>query len=108
MSHAIRLSKRYVHTYPYRREDAQKSILHTETALILSPKADAGHFYTYLHAKELGLKVSFTGISYVDYTLVRYRACELRVGEEIANPDLFCGHWELSIARSHVDHLEAV
>ncbi|CAJ1401926.1 unnamed protein product [Effrenium voratum] len=60
---------------------------------------DVGHFYTYLHAKQLGLRLAFTGISYLDYTLVRYKDCKLQVGEEIQPPDIFCSHWEISIMR---------
>lgn len=60
---------------------------------------DVGHFYTYLHAKELGLKLMYTGISYLDFTLVRYRDCKLRIAEEILPPDIFCSHWEVSITR---------
>lgn len=60
---------------------------------------DVGHFHSYLHALELGLQLSFTGISYVDFTLVRYRGCELDVGEEISSPDWFCLFWEVSITR---------
>ncbi|OLP80887.1 hypothetical protein AK812_SmicGene38642 [Symbiodinium microadriaticum] len=62
-------------------------------------QVDVGHFYTFLHAKSLGLPLEFTGISYVDFTLVRYRDCKLLVGEQIQDPDHYCSHWEISIAR---------
>ncbi|CAE7431198.1 Clec16a, partial [Symbiodinium pilosum] len=60
---------------------------------------DVGHFYTFLHAKELGLPLKFEGISNFDYTLVRYRNCTLLVGEQIRDPDIFCSHWEISMTR---------
>eukprot|EP00439_Symbiodinium_sp_Y106_P039075 s3782_g4.t1 len=60
---------------------------------------DVGHFYTFLHAKSLGLPLEFTGISYIDYTLVRYRDCKLLVGEQIQDPDQYCSHWEISVTR---------
>ncbi|CAE7537723.1 Clec16a [Symbiodinium natans] len=60
---------------------------------------DVGHFYTFLYAKDLGLPLKFTGLSYIDYTLVRYRHCRLLVGEQIQAPDTFCSHWEISITR---------
>ena len=61
---------------------------------------DVGHFHTFHQAKGLELNFRFTGISYLDFTLVRHKDCELKVGEVIlTDPDIFCSHWEVSLMR---------
>ena len=61
---------------------------------------DVGHFHTFHQAKGLQLDFRFTGISYLDFTLVRHKDCELKVGEvAISSPDVFCSHWEVSLMR---------
>lgn len=64
-----------------------------------------GHFYTFLFAKSLQLPLGFLGISYLDYTLVRYRDCHLLVGEVVSPPDIFCSHWEISVQRGCAEWL---
>ncbi|CAE8635275.1 unnamed protein product [Polarella glacialis] len=58
-----------------------------------------GHFYTFLHARAIGLTLGYTGLSYLDYTLVRYRECRIQAEEVIRSPDVFCSHWEISVPR---------
>jgi len=65
----------------------------------------SGHFYTFLYATALGLESRFVGLPYVDYTLVRWRECEIVPADQIhpenlicvdANPVSFqraCGQW---------------
>ena len=61
---------------------------------------DVGHFHTFHQAKGLELNFRFTGISYLDFTLVRHKDCELKVGKVIlTDPDVFCSHWEVSLMR---------
>merc|ERR1719506_892275 len=52
----------------------------------------SGHFYTFLYVMKLGLKSRFRGVSYVDYTLVRWRNCVISPGPAIQTENLYCDH----------------
>lgn len=51
----------------------------------------SGHFYTKLHADALRLQPAHVALSYMDYTLLRWRNCELVVGDVALPSDIVCG-----------------
>eukprot|EP00928_Gymnodinium_smaydae_P037706 TRINITY_DN26134_c0_g1_i1.p1 TRINITY_DN26134_c0_g1~~TRINITY_DN26134_c0_g1_i1.p1 ORF type:complete len:297 (+),score=52.27 TRINITY_DN26134_c0_g1_i1:546-1436(+) len=57
-----------------------------------------GHFYTFLYAKILNLKMGYTSVSYLDYRLVRHRECKLYLGDQVKNQHLFCGNWNILLS----------
>lgn len=53
----------------------------------------SGHFYTYLYARSIGLWIKRSAVSYVDYTLLRWRHCRILAGDYVTPPDIMCHKW---------------